>query len=433
MSGLLEGGIKSYLKRGAIGSLVLRVAALGLLFVSSIVMARILGKDAFGEFSYVFNWVLLFATMSTLGFADLLVKELPVLEKNDDDLGIATLRTTATIATVLVSIFSSSLFLLLSYFGITIALENSFPLLKIAMIAAPLFSLIVLWQADLRAHRSVITGQLPENIWRPALLLGAVVSAYLVSKTSVSLQAAVGFNVVAFVGALIVMIPALKKVKFKLRGIKIHRHWLLAVWPFFLLTLLELLNSRLDVVLLGHFGFVDEVGVYTVAARFAQFLLFVLSIMNLVAAPLYSRMYESGDTRGLQKLFATVSGISLICGLPLLVFFVLGGKWLLGIYGEGFDEGFTSLLILSGGQLAYVIMGPVAYVLMMCGKSRSVIIAQMIGVIVTIILELILIPRLGIEGAAWARSAGLIVWHGALSIVIIKQLKILPGMLGFFR
>ena len=111
--------------------------------------------------------------------------------------------------------------------------------------------------------------------------------------------------------------------------------------------------------------------------------------------------------------------------LPLVIVFFIFPEFLLGLFGEEFKVGVTAFIFLSCGRLISSFSGSVGNILQMTGNQNIYAIILLIGAILNVVLNLILIPLHGINGAAIASMSSLIVWN--LSMVLVVKQKF-----GFF-
>jgi O-antigen/teichoic acid export membrane protein len=104
-------------------------------------------------------------------------------------------------------------------------------------------------------------------------------------------------------------------------------------------------------------------------------------------------------------------------------------KELLAIFGSGFTDGTTVTVVLALAQLVNSATGPCGYMLLMSGRHSLQSINNVAALVVNIALNLWLIPRYGIVGAAvsWA------VVIGGFNIVRVIQVWVFLGMLPIDR
>src|SRR5262252_8838980 len=76
--------IRRRLMFGASGLLALRLAFGGLSFIVAVLLARMLGKYAFGLYNYAFAWVMLFCVPAAAGMDQLLIREIAAYQVASD-------------------------------------------------------------------------------------------------------------------------------------------------------------------------------------------------------------------------------------------------------------------------------------------------------------------------------------------------------------
>ncbi|HEY0567208.1 MAG TPA: polysaccharide biosynthesis C-terminal domain-containing protein, partial [Xanthobacteraceae bacterium] len=103
------------------------------------------------------------------------------------------------------------------------------------------------------------------------------------------------------------------------------------------------------------------------------------------------------------------------------------GQPLLSLFGARFVEGYPLMLILAVGLLARASVGPLERLLSMLGEQRVCALIYGTAFALNLVLCLTLIPRLGLEGAAIATSAALVVE----SILLFLATKIRLGLHAF--
>jgi O-antigen/teichoic acid export membrane protein len=93
---------------------------------------------------------------------------------------------------------------------------------------------------------------------------------------------------------------------------------------------------------------------------------------------------------------------SLICAAPLMIF----GKWILALFGAPFVQGYPAMVIVALGLLARAAAGPSQNLLMVAGRQNQAAIVLAGAVLINLALCGLLIPRMGLVGAALAAAAG---------------------------
>jgi len=109
-----------------------------------------------------------------------------------------------------------------------------------------------------------------------------------------------------------------------------------------------------------------------------------------------------------------------LTSLPVLIAILVFPSFLLGIFGEDFTAGKTALLILAFGQFFSTISGSVINILNMSNRQKTARNIIAICTFINVVLNLILIPIYGINGAAIATATSTILWNLASVLAIYR-------------
>jgi O-antigen/teichoic acid export membrane protein len=288
----------------------------------------------------------------------------------------------------------------------------------------PLLALGALRGAALQGLRRVVLGQLPEIVIRPglfALFLLVVVNLNLSGFNAVQAMILnVAATAISFVVGTVILYsyrPAPLQ-SHPVPVYKIHT-WLTAVWPMALAACINQLNKYTDIIMLGFFVSAESVGIYRVAVQGSMLVAFGLQAISLVLLPYFARLHESNSQKKMQTL-CTLSTIVTFCiSLAVVLFYIFFGDVIISkIFGTTYSQGYSALIILSIGQLINASFGAIAFLLIMCGHEKKVAFGLSVSALVNIPLNAVLIPVIGIEGAALSTVISilirnLVLWHYA--------------------
>jgi O-antigen/teichoic acid export membrane protein len=184
-----------------------------------------------------------------------------------------------------------------------------------------------------------------------------------------------------------------------------------------------------DLLLLSHFRAASEVGIYGAASRAVTIGTFALQAIRLAIAPQISRLLARDGRAGAQAVYQTATWWLIAVSWPLFIAFAIFGPTLLDVFGSGFDAGATALAILSIAMLVNLGTGNVTVVLLMGGKSSWNLLNTAVALGLNVGLNLVLIPRYGMEGAAIAWAVSIIVDN----LMALAEVWIFLGMRPFGR
>ncbi|RZD17751.1 MAG: flippase [Candidatus Acididesulfobacter diazotrophicus] len=181
--------------------------------------------------------------------------------------------------------------------------------------------------------------------------------------------------------------------------------------PMLISGSLSFFLGLIDIIILGIFKTSAEVGIYSVAIKLSSIVVLSLLTINTIAAPKFAEFWVKGDKKGLLKIARQSTKIVFWVSFPILLLMVIFSNYILGFFGQGFRMGEIALIMLTLGQFINAISGSVGYILEMTGFqifTQNIMIAS---VIINIILNLLLVPKYGIDGAAFASMITLIFWN----------------------
>jgi O-antigen/teichoic acid export membrane protein len=168
---------------------------------------------------------------------------------------------------------------------------------------------------------------------------------------------------------------------------------------------LEFVSGQSDRVILGIYLNAREVGIYAVAASMVAFVGLFLQSINQIFAPTIAELFANGQYDLLLRLYQVLTKWSLGLTIPLAAGLMIFAKPLMSIFGPDFREGWPVLAIATVGQLVSCGVGSVGLLLLMSNQQNRMVRAQFITVFLTVALNLVLIPRIGLIGAAVANAA----------------------------
>ncbi|WP_415380178.1 polysaccharide biosynthesis C-terminal domain-containing protein [Halosimplex sp. TS25] len=183
-----------------------------------------------------------------------------------------------------------------------------------------------------------------------------------------------------------------------------------------LLILLMSSLYHLDILLLKPLAGSQSTGYYKGALTIAEFLWFVPNILQTVLLHSTSELWSESDTSRISNLVSRITRYTLLFTLLLIMGLAALADPLLPLYyGPDFVAAVPALLLLLPGALGFAIARPIFAVGQGKGDLTLLIVATGIAATVNAVLNVILIPRYGMTGAAIATSIGygsMLVLHG---------------------
>jgi len=425
----------SLLVRGATGSFAIKIASIGLGLLTSLMLARLLGVDQYGTYAYVISWIIVLGIPAGLGLSQVMIRFIVKYNSQGEWGKINGLIRYSNIAVFIVSFFIIlAVYLFLQFVISDKSSSTVYSPLLIALVLLPMNSIINRNGAVLIGFHWIVLGQVPYMLVRPLVYIILIVVAWLFLRNSLGVQLIISLNIGATAVALIVAVYLLLKVmpsamkesqpEYELNP------WSRAAFPLMLMSGMYMINGQADILMLGSIKGTEFSGIYQIANRGAGLILFVLVAVIASFAPIIVRLYVGNEIDKLQRIVTKSARLTFLLSLPIALFLVLFGDWLLGLFGSKFVQGYTALAILSFSQLVNVAAGAVGNILVMTGHGRDAALGVGISTLANVALNAAFIPLWGLEGAALATGTSTILWNLILIWFVRRRIHINPTVFG---
>jgi O-antigen/teichoic acid export membrane protein len=182
-----------------------------------------------------------------------------------------------------------------------------------------------------------------------------------------------------------------------------------------------------DTIILGIYKSSADVGVYQVATRLVMLAAFVMVPINAAFAPRIADLHRRNLIDSLHRTYQAATGWILRLSLPGTVACIAFRHELLALFGHRFQAGATVTLVLALGKLVDSATGPCGLMLNMSGRPALSMVDNVSALALNVVLNLVLIPRYGIVGSAYAWAVSLTL----VNLVRLVQVRIVLGMFPF--
>jgi O-antigen/teichoic acid export membrane protein len=178
--------------------------------------------------------------------------------------------------------------------------------------------------------------------------------------------------------------------------------------PRALASLAQITIQRIDIVLVAIIRGPAEAAVYTAATRFLVAGQFGNTAIGMSAQPRFAELFAVGDRAGARVVYQATTAWLVVLTWPLYLLAVIYGPTVLSLFGHSYRAGHLVMIILGLTMLLATACGQVDMVLITTGRSSWSLANGLLAVIVNVGLDLLLIPRYGITGAAIGWSAAIV-------------------------
>jgi len=355
-------------------------------------LARYVGPVSLGKYYFAISFTTIFAIFIDLGLGNVLIRE---VAKKADDAG-RWLANVLALKIPLALISLITVFILINVLGYDSLTKN---LVYVSSICMVLDSFTNTFFAVIRGFHnlkyessaSIIFQLIVLIVGYSALLLGGGLIIAMIA-----LALASSFN---FLYSLLVL---KNKIKVNIKLIwdtPFIRKILILGWPFAMYAIFQRLYTYLDSVLLSILAGDLQVGLYQVAFK----IIFALQFLPMAfVASLYPAMstYWQNNREQLVVSFTRALNYLLIISLPIIVgTFILGNKIIL-LFKDGYGEALWPLRISIIALFFIFINFPIGSLLNACDRQKKNTLNMGIVMIVSLILNLLLIPHWQALGAS---------------------------------
>ena len=184
--------------------------------------------------------------------------------------------------------------------------------------------------------------------------------------------------------------------------------------------MMTLLNLRLDFVVLGAMTGPAVLGSYAIASKYAELLRLPGTALTWVTYPMFAGQEPTSAARQARRL-VTPATLAALAGVVPFLF--LAGPVIGLLYGERFDSAVAPAQLLAVGMILGGAAGAASGYLYACGRPGLNSWALGLGVVLTVVLDLLLIPRFGVMGAAVASTTTYLLTDAALILLLLRVSK----------
>jgi len=195
-----------------------------------------------------------------------------------------------------------------------------------------------------------------------------------------------------------------------------HPAFLRFTLPLGASDLMSAILQRADTFLIVTLAGFDAFAVYAAAEFVTRAIANARYVFDHILAPVISEAMHAGDRARVRYNLALVTRWVVTAAAPLAATLIVLRRELLGLYGADFVSGTGTFVIVALAHFVNAALGLTPYVIAMGGRSRLLFINNVGAAALNVALCLVLIPRLGIAGAATAVLVSIAAFQGALTV-----------------
>jgi len=361
-------------------------------FFALIWLARYFGPAEYGKFTFAISFAAIFAFIADFGFPTYTARELA-----RDKSKISKYVDNILFIQIILGLVTFALVLLVSFF---IKKDTETTILIYFLAISNLLNVFILFfQSVFCATEKMEYTAFSKTVQGVALFLMLI---YLIVNKLTILYVGYAYLFSSILSLFVVVFFIWKnfsKIFLKI-DLKFCRKVLEGAWPIAILYFSLLIFQSFDLVAIGFFRSVWEVGLYGAALKIILSTYLILSVLYSVFLPPISRAFHNKETN-LKDIVEKYALSVFALGLPLAIGgFMVAEELITFLYGSQYLGSIIPFKILSFNLIFIFIVNFLGYSLIFFDKQKEFLKANLIGVFINIVLDFIFIPEFGIIGAS---------------------------------
>lgn len=164
-----------------------------------------------------------------------------------------------------------------------------------------------------------------------------------------------------------------------------------------------------DTFVLSYFRTMEEVGIYNAAMIMAGFITIIPELFMPSAYPVIVSSFSAGNKEDAMHLVRVVNKWILLLAIPVVVLLYFTLKDLITfLFGNKYNSALGAAAVLMAGKFLWTISNMGSRMLTMIRKNTTILYINIALVSINLILDIILVPRYGIMGAAFPTAFSLL-------------------------
>ncbi len=188
----------------------------------------------------------------------------------------------------------------------------------------------------------------------------------------------------------------------------------------------QILIQRLDIILVAGLAGVRDAAIYTAATRFLVVGQFVNQAITAPVQPRLSALLARHDVVNARTLYRVSTTWLVLLTWPLFLLAIVFAPTYVRLFGRSFGDGTNVVILLSLAMLVANACGLVDSVVVMAGRTSWNLGTTVLALVVNVVVDLALIPHLGIIGAALGWAASIVAANVVPVVVCWRGLDLHP-------
>lgn len=405
------------------------------IYIYRIIIARYFGPEIYGLFSLAIMIIGWFVAFSSLGLSHGLIRFIPIYREKKQINKIRHLVKFSAIFLFFSSIIAGTILFFSADF-ISLGLFHNVDLiifLKIFSFLIPLWIFSHLLLSILMGFEKIAWHSFISNILQNITkVIAIVLFIFLGIKTNAIIFSYFLAFFSMFVVSYLICKYKISEIfgKYRLKKqikLKTRKEFISYSWPIMFTGIIWSLFYWIDSFSIGYFKTVLEVGFYNAAVPIALLMIVAPELFMQLFFPMINREFSNKNWSVIKQLSQQVGKWIFIINLPIFLIIILfPGAIINTLFGSDYLIAENALRILAFGFFISSLFNISGNLINMLGKSKLILMNIVIASIINIILNAMLVPKYGINGAAISTTIVWILFSIAFLIQANYFISIIP-------
>jgi O-antigen/teichoic acid export membrane protein len=283
-----------------------------------------------------------------------------------------------------------------------------------------------------------LAGFFADTLFRPLVVLAAFgaalgIGVHAEAFTAMLWYVSIGCVVIALVhfGYVLATLPRIAD-RAPVRKEEPRRWWRFAL-PWVLISLATDFFFDIDLLLLSHSLSREDLAIFGVCTRLFSLASFGVAAVYAVTLPDMFESEANADRDGFNRKVGEANFVASVASLGLFAVMLVASPLLLMLFGPGFSAGAVPLALLCLALVIRSVLGPASMVLSIHDRPYASLPSVALGMVTLVACNSLLVPTLGLTGAALAAVAGIAVWSLAQWWVALRTAHLDVSIVQWFR
>jgi O-antigen/teichoic acid export membrane protein len=397
------------------------IVGFGLHLAVTVLIARYLGTQGFGNYSFILAFVWVFQLIGDSGLSNIMVREISVKKESlEYQLGV-----TKSLIWVQSLIVFVSIALAASFLNLEASVRNSIYVMGLATLA---MAHAVGYSSIFRAMEEMEYNAIGFVSHKAVLMIVTLIVIHfecgLFEITAVNLLSNVFLWFVYYS-----MIRYRYYYPKMIYDINAWRHLMCESIPVGISNVLRGFSGQVGILILTALTTAASVGLFSAPYKITQSLSILPQTLTIALFPYFSRLAKSSH-HDLFDAYEKNLKFMYLLSVPIVVVFVILDQTVMSLlFGEKFNDARRAFQILSLNIVLLFQTSQFVYVFSSLGKQRLFTKCSIVGLIINIVVDIILIPRYDLVGAC----IGTLFAEMSICGIGMYFMKTMDGSISFIR